>query len=112
MGTWPSRLEESQMRQSSMITGSEQLGPLSDYTANCRLVLSSERAPHRNKTTNFRQQQTCALIPHLEHHHYLESCRRRRKGYPVPMGITGKPCSRVYKYGDLALQVGKALNLR
>jgi hypothetical protein len=28
-----------------MVTGSERLGPLSDYTANCRPVLSSERAP-------------------------------------------------------------------
>jgi hypothetical protein len=28
----------------------------SDYTANCRPVLSSERAPNRYKTENFRQQ--------------------------------------------------------
>jgi hypothetical protein len=28
----------------------------SDYITNCRPVLSSERAPHRYKTTNFRQQ--------------------------------------------------------
>jgi hypothetical protein len=40
-----------------MVTGSARLGPLSDYTANCRLVLSSEKAPHRNKTANFRQQE-------------------------------------------------------
>jgi hypothetical protein len=39
-----------------MVTGSERLGPLSDYTAICRPVLSSERAPHKNKTANFRQQ--------------------------------------------------------
>jgi hypothetical protein len=36
--------------------GSERLGPLSDYTANCRPVLSSERAHHRYRTVNFRQQ--------------------------------------------------------
>jgi hypothetical protein len=29
---------------------------VSDYTANCRPVLSSERAPNRYKTANFRQQ--------------------------------------------------------
>jgi hypothetical protein len=34
----------------------ERLAPLSDYTANCKPVLSSERAPHVKKTTNFRQQ--------------------------------------------------------
>jgi hypothetical protein len=28
-----------------MVSGSERLGPLSDYTANCRPVLSSERRP-------------------------------------------------------------------
>jgi hypothetical protein len=39
-----------------MVTGSERLGPLSDYTANYRAVLSSDRAPHRYKTANFRQQ--------------------------------------------------------
>jgi hypothetical protein len=39
-----------------MVTGSARLGPLSDYTANCRPVFSSEKAPHRNKTANFRQQ--------------------------------------------------------
>jgi hypothetical protein len=38
------------------VSGSERLGLLSGYTANCRPVLSSERAPHRNKTANFRQQ--------------------------------------------------------
>jgi hypothetical protein len=54
-GTWPSRLGESQMGELSMVTGSARLGPLSDYTANCRPVLSSERAPHRNKNANFRQ---------------------------------------------------------
>jgi hypothetical protein len=51
-----SRLGESQMRQQSMVMGSARLGPFSDYTANCRPVLSSERAPHRNKTAIFRQQ--------------------------------------------------------
>jgi hypothetical protein len=39
-----------------LVTGSEQLGPLSDYTANFRPVFSSERALHRNMTANFRQQ--------------------------------------------------------
>jgi hypothetical protein len=39
-----------------MVTGSVRLGPMSDCTSNCRPVLSSERAPHRNKTTTFRQQ--------------------------------------------------------
>jgi hypothetical protein len=39
-----------------MVTGSERFGPLNDYTANCRPVLLSERAPHRYKTANFRQQ--------------------------------------------------------
>jgi hypothetical protein len=38
--------------------GSERFGPLSDYAANYRPVLSSERAPHRSKTVNFRQQHT------------------------------------------------------
>jgi hypothetical protein len=55
-GIWPSRLGESQMRQWSKVTGSAWHGPLSYYTANCRPVLSSERAPHRNKSANFRQQ--------------------------------------------------------
>jgi hypothetical protein len=36
-----------------MVTGSERLGPLSDYTADYRPVLSSERAPDRYKTANF-----------------------------------------------------------
>jgi hypothetical protein len=39
-----------------MVTGSARLGPLSHCTANCRPVLSSERAPHRYKTATFRQQ--------------------------------------------------------
>jgi hypothetical protein len=39
-----------------MVTGSARLGPLSDYTSNVRPVLSSERAPHRNKTATFRQE--------------------------------------------------------
>jgi hypothetical protein len=39
-----------------MVTGSARLGPLSDCTADCRPVLSSERAPHRNKNANFRQE--------------------------------------------------------
>jgi hypothetical protein len=38
------------------VVSSARLGPLSDYTANCRPVLSSERTPHRDKTANFRQQ--------------------------------------------------------
>jgi hypothetical protein len=29
-----------------------------DYTANCKLVVSSGRATHRNKAANFRQQHT------------------------------------------------------
>jgi hypothetical protein len=33
-----------------MVTGSVRLGPLSDYTANFRPVLSPERAPNRNMT--------------------------------------------------------------
>jgi hypothetical protein len=36
-----------------MVTGSARLGPLSDYTANCRPVLSSERALHGNKSSKF-----------------------------------------------------------
>jgi hypothetical protein len=32
-----------------MVAGSARLGPLSDYTANCRPVLSSERAPYMKK---------------------------------------------------------------
>jgi hypothetical protein len=56
MRIWPCRLGESQMRQKRMVTGSARLGPLSDYTANCRPVPSSERAPHRNKTATFRQE--------------------------------------------------------
>jgi hypothetical protein len=39
-----------------LVTGPARLGPLNDYTANCRPVLSSERAPHSNKTANFKQQ--------------------------------------------------------
>jgi hypothetical protein len=39
-----------------MVMGSARLGPFSDCTANNRPVLSSERALHRNKTANFRQQ--------------------------------------------------------
>jgi hypothetical protein len=39
-----------------MVSGSELLGPLSDYTANCKPILSSERALDRYKTANFRQQ--------------------------------------------------------
>jgi hypothetical protein len=34
----------------------EGLGPLSDCTANCKPVLSSERSPHRSKTATLRQQ--------------------------------------------------------
>jgi hypothetical protein len=41
-----------------MVTGSARLGPLGDYTANCRPVLASERAHHRYQTTNFRQQRS------------------------------------------------------
>jgi hypothetical protein len=36
-----------------MVTGSARLGPLSDCIANCRPVLSSERAPHRDEDSNF-----------------------------------------------------------
>jgi hypothetical protein len=54
-GTWSSRVGESQMRHWNKVTGSERLGPLNDCTANCRPILSSKRAPHRNKTTTFRQ---------------------------------------------------------
>jgi hypothetical protein len=39
-----------------MVTGSMRLGPLSDCTANCRPVLSSEREPYRNKAAKFRQE--------------------------------------------------------
>jgi hypothetical protein len=39
-----------------MVTGSARLGPLSDCTPNCKSVLSSERAPHRNKIATFRQE--------------------------------------------------------
>jgi hypothetical protein len=45
-----------------MVSGSERLALLGDYTvngdytANYRPVLSSERAPNRYKTANFRQQ--------------------------------------------------------
>jgi hypothetical protein len=40
-----------------MVTGSERLGPLSDYTANCRPVLSSEDA-------NFRQEEVSGRKSH------------------------------------------------
>jgi hypothetical protein len=56
MGIWSSMLEDSQMGQQSMVTGSARLGPLSDYTSNCRPSLSSERAPQTDKTATFRQQ--------------------------------------------------------
>jgi hypothetical protein len=39
-----------------MAAGSERLGPLSDCTADCRPVLSSERAHHRDKIATFRQE--------------------------------------------------------
>jgi hypothetical protein len=39
-----------------MVTSSARLGSLSDYIANCRPVLSSEMASHRNMTANFRQE--------------------------------------------------------
>jgi hypothetical protein len=39
-----------------MVSGSERLGPLSDYTANYGSVFSSERVPHRYRTANFRKQ--------------------------------------------------------
>jgi hypothetical protein len=39
-----------------MVSGSERLGPLSDYTADCRHVLSSEREPHRDKAATFGQE--------------------------------------------------------
>jgi predicted nucleic acid-binding Zn ribbon protein len=43
-------------RQHSIVTGSARLEPMSDCTANCRPVLSSEREPHRNQTATFRRQ--------------------------------------------------------
>jgi hypothetical protein len=44
----------------------------------------------------------------LEYLHRSPASRKRRqKGNPVPGGITGPPCSGQYKYGDLALQVGR-----
>jgi hypothetical protein len=39
-----------------MVSGSARLGPLSEYAANCRPVLSSERAPYRDKTATFIQE--------------------------------------------------------
>jgi hypothetical protein len=43
-----------------MVTGSKRLGPLSDYTANCRPVRSSDSAPqkqdHKFQTATFRQE--------------------------------------------------------
>jgi hypothetical protein len=60
------------MRQYSIVTGSERLGPLSDCNANCRPVHSDERAPHRNKTANFRQQHSDRK--------YLISGRKSHKG--------------------------------
>jgi hypothetical protein len=56
MGTWASRLGESQMGQKIFVTASVWLVPFSDCTENCRPVLSWERAPKRDKATNFRQQ--------------------------------------------------------
>jgi hypothetical protein len=38
------------------VTGSALLGPLSDYAANRRPVLSLERALHRNKIATFKEQ--------------------------------------------------------
>jgi hypothetical protein len=40
------------------------------------------------------------------------SLRRRRKGNPVPGGITEYPVPVGYEYWDLALQVGEVSNLR
>jgi hypothetical protein len=58
-GTWPPRLGESQMREWSVVMGSEWLTPLSSYTAvvwvNYRPILSAERAPHFKKPTVVRQ---------------------------------------------------------
>jgi hypothetical protein len=39
-----------------MVMGFARLGPLSDYTANCRPVLSSERVPRRDKIATFRKE--------------------------------------------------------
>jgi hypothetical protein len=42
-----------------MVTSSARFGPMSDYTANCRPVLSSERALHRKnnvQAAKFRQE--------------------------------------------------------
>jgi hypothetical protein len=44
-------------------------------------------------------------------HRSPASHRRRRKGNPVPGGITGLPCWEGYKYGVLALQVGGVSHL-
>jgi hypothetical protein len=38
-----------------MVTDFARLGPLSDYTENCRPVLSSKRVPHAEKKETFRQ---------------------------------------------------------
>jgi hypothetical protein len=36
----------------AVVSGSERLGPLNDYTANCRPVISSERVPNRYRTAD------------------------------------------------------------
>jgi hypothetical protein len=41
-----------------MVTVYARLGTLSDYTAKSRPVLSSERAPVRNKTATFSKQRS------------------------------------------------------
>jgi hypothetical protein len=49
----------------------------------------------------------------VEYLHLSPASRRRlRKGNPVLGGITGPPCSWGYKYGYVALQVGRVSNLR
>jgi hypothetical protein len=68
-----------------------------DYTANCRPVLSSERASHRNKTINFRQQhsdrsniwsqvpQGCSILRHTDWPSVVKLLRLRdtEKGAPM-----------------------------
>jgi hypothetical protein len=58
-----------------MVTGSARLRPLSDYTANFRPVLPSERAPHRYKTANFRQQHSDSSVLEYRMHEFEASER-------------------------------------
>jgi hypothetical protein len=45
----------------------------------------------------------------LRRNSVIKDRKRRRKGNPVPGGITEAPCFGGYKYGDLSLQVGGSL---